>query len=424
MNNVLLLACRSPFLDDDKVYPPLANLYLHQAIKETRPHVSVTVSDDYDLSDPSWLKGYDGIGVSVMTPQRTEARRVLEFIKEHSSAKTFVGGPHVKHYIDNVIDSPWDYIVPLDGERAILDVIDEVGERVKRDFITVKEYRQMGGKPNRLDNREFLQSYGYRLDGRVSTTLMTARGCPMACTFCEDAQTMVRWTPMDKLKQELDDIKELGYGGIYIFDDLFAIAMPKVRPICDEISKRGFIYRCNGQANFFTRWGEDFAKMLADSGCVEIAFGHESGDQRILDTVRKRTSVEQNYQSVEFARKHGLRVKSFLMLGLPGEDYESIEATERFIRDARPDDFQLAIYYPYKGTQIRDAIERGEGVDLSIMDEGLGAYGQRGGSTEAVVRTGALSEEDLLRERDRLVETYRPKAHDHFFDTHMEAENG
>jgi len=118
------------------------------------------------------------------------------------------------------------------------------------------------------------------------------------------------------------------------------------------------------------------------------------------------------------------------MLGLPGEDMESIRATEDFIKNSGITDFQLSIYYPYKGTQIRDSIERGDNlVDLSFNGEGLGAYGQRGGSTEAVVRTKALSAEDLLRERDRLVQTYRPRSHsnawvekpgsDHFFDVHL-----
>lgn len=775
---ITLVSLRSGFLDNDKIYPPLANLYLHQKIKQTLPDYQVRVTDNPTLEELSSSKY---IGVSVMTPQREQATKMLEQIKQiNPKAKTIIGGPHVKHYTMDVTKEGWDYVIPLDGIRVIPNILEGKTERVVTDFITVKDYQSEWVKPNRMDNIEFLEEFNYTLNGKRSTTMLTAQGCPMTCfvggtkvitsntvnksiknikvgdkliafdkgklvetqvtkkfehevkgkeciiritfedgtiinctpehpffvknqwidadklnlgdeiyninfknkisfyatkynscfkqkiknkirvkvkqihksgyyddkgfyntkgndrginyrktneykqdmlnlsnrmkkdnpmfnkknrekatktlkegissgriipfmrtqkywdklkvkknksesqideilqsnflnewkftgdgsnrihyyvpdftningkkklieffgcywhgckqcngndiskrdkdrikqfkklgystlviyqhelddvdkliekigrftynglkivkiekknrlkplkvynmecwpynnyfaeyllahncTFCEDARTTSRWTPIELIREELDDIKELGYEGVYIFDDLFAIAMPKVRPICDEIFKRDLVYRCNGQANFFTKWGEDFAKMLADSGCVEMAFGHETGSQKILDNITKRTSVEQNYQSVEFARKHGIKVKSFLMLGLPGENYETIAETEKFIRDTGIDDFQLAVYYPYKGTQIRDAIDRGDNsMDIEFEGEGLGAYGQKGGSTEAVVRTSELSSEDLLRERDRLVNTYKPKSHtpkwdDGFFDERL-----
>jgi len=421
---VKLISCRSPYIDSDKVYPPLANLYLHQAIKTKVPEAEVEVTDEYYLDDPSWLIDLDYLGVSIMTPQRAEAQRVLKFVKEQSpQTKVIAGGPHVKHYLDDVVKEDWDFVVPLDGIRPIVQILNGKQERVINDFIPLREYPTEWVKPNRMDNQEFLNGFTYTLNGRRATTMLTAQGCPMACTFCEDAKTIGRWTPLDLIKEELDDIVSLGYKAVYLFDDLFAIAMPKVKPIAEELKKRDLIYRCNGQANFFTRWGEDFAKLLSDTGCVEIAFGHESGSQKILDNVDKRTKVEQNYQSVEFARKHGIKVKSFLMIGLPGETYETIRQTEDFIKTARPDDFQLAIYYPYKGTQIRDAIDKGQsGFDLMFQGEGLGAYGQKGGVSEATVRTSELSQEDLLRERDRLLDIYRPKSHStrQFHDIHLD----
>src|SRR3990167_8362618 len=245
----------------------------------------------------------------------------------------------------------------------------------------------------------------------------------MTCTFCEEAKTVAKWSSLENLCLEMDDIVNLGFRGVYLFDDLFAIAMPVVKPICAELKKRDLIYRCNGQANFFTKWGENFAKLLADSGCYEIAFGHESGSQKILDNVTKITSVKQNYDSVKYAKKYGIKVKSFIMLGLPGEDEETIKDTERFIANAGMDDFQLAVYYPYKGTQIRDAIDRGEsGFDLHFEGEGLGAYGQKGGSSESVVSTNRYTSKELLAIRDELVRKYKPESHtnkwkDKFFDT-------
>ena len=143
--------------------------------------------------------------------------------------------------------------------------------------------------------------------------------------------------------------------------------------------------------------------------------------------------MEQNYQFVRWCNEFGIVCKAFLMNGLPGENLETMASTERFIEQSGIRDFQLSIYYPYKGTQIRDAIDRGDNqTDLRFEGEGLGAYGQKGGSTECVVRTNALSVQDLLYHRDRIVKTYKPHSHankwvdqttsEHFFDTHL-AEN-
>lgn len=433
LENLLLLSCRSPFADDDRVYPALGNLYLKSFINKYRPNVNVTIDDDYDLSNPETFEPFDIIGISIMTPQREEALKILHTIKNNYKDKIVIaGGPHIKHYLQDIIDAkePYDYFVPLDGEKAILEIIDGKSNRINNSIMSKLDiYNQP--RPDRTSDqaKKMLSKYYYNLGGKKSSTMMTARGCPEKCKFCEEAQTAVKWSALENLKMEMDDIKNLGYQGVYIFDDLFALAKVKVEPICKELKKRDLIYRCNGQARYFTQ-DESFAEMLADTGCYEIAFGAESGSQKILDAVEKRTTVEQNYKFVELCLKNNIICKAFLMIGLPGETQETIAQTEKFIRESGIKDFQLSIYYPYKGTKIRDAIDRGEtGFDLFLEDDkGLGAYGTKGGKSEGVLRTSTLSKDDLVRERDRIVDMYRPYSHgnllsenieDHFFDTNQ-----
>ena len=436
LEDVVLMSLRSPFLDDSKIYSPMANLYLKSFLAREFPEINITLGDDnYSLDNLGQFERFDAIGLSVMTPQREEMNKLARALKSQYPNKTLiVGGPHVKHYKEEVIaNKDFDFVVPYDGERPLRDIcLGLANGRVLEDVMSREDIKS-APRPDRTSQnaREVIGRYHYKLkdslgNERDATTMMTSRGCPMGCTFCEDAKTVAKWSSLDNLKLEMDDIRNLGYRGVYLFDDLFAIAMPTVKPITEELKKRDLIYRCNGQANFFTKWGEDFAKLLADTGCVEIAFGHESGSQKILDNVDKRTTVKQNYDSVKFAHKYGIRVKSFLMLGLPGEDRQTIQDTELFIKNAGIDDFQLAVFYPYKGTQIRDAMDRGElGLEIHFEGEGLGAYGQKGGSTESVVRTDFLSSKQLLSERDRIVKIYKPKSHakmngDKFFDTRFD----
>lgn len=410
MKDLLIVHCRSSFLDNDRVYPPLAGLYLKSYLERELRGVSVDVLDDYDLENPEVFEKYKHIGISIMTPQRDEATKILHTIKEKfPEKKVIAGGPHVRFYLNDILKEPFDYLVPMDGERALVNILKGIETRIVYDSLSTIEI-SLAPRPDRSSREAIglLMNYNYKLGDRNSTTMMMARGCPNQCTFCEEAGTPVRWSGLDNIIGELDDIKRLGYGGVYIFDDLFAMNTKRVRPIMDAMKERDLIYRCNGHAKYMT---PEFAHALADTGCYEIMFGAESGSQKILDNVKKHTTVQQNYDFVKMCKAEGIMVKAFLMLGLPGEDVRSVIETENFIRDSGIDDFQLAIYYPYKGTLIRSALDRGEDIDLIIENEGLGAYGQKGGSTEATVRTKALSSSDLLYMRNTLVDKYRPMSH-------------
>jgi len=398
------------------------------------------MDDNYDVNNLDPLELYDAIGLSVMTPQRVEAHKLAAAIKKRWPSKVMiVGGPHAKHYTEQLIADPnFDYVVPLDGHVPIQQIMTGTAtERVIKHVMSKQDIREEPRPDRSSENAiEIIRQYTYNLHGVPSTTMMTARGCPEKCTFCEDAMTAVKWTSYESIALQLDDMLALGFKGVYIFDDLFAIAKPKIIPICDMLSKREMVYRCNGQARYFTKWGDEMAKILGGSGCVEIAFGHETGSQKILDNIVKRTTVEQNYESIRLAKAEGIMVKSFILLGLPGETEETLADTEKFVANGGMDDFQCAVYMPYKGTQIRDAIDRGETIDLTILGQApdgdiTGAYGIKGGETSYEVRTGAISAERLEEFRNYLVDKYKPKAHekkwqdkdeDMFFDTHKGAE--
>lgn len=481
LENLLLLSCRSPFLNDSKIYAPMANLYLKSYVNKHLPDVNVVLADDgyhiksetigtdgqqvkkyltdergyliLDDKTESLFKNFDAFGISIMTPQREEAHVILRSIKDRWPDKTVIaGGPHVKHYLNDMIKAkePYDYFVPLDGEKALVGILEgktdnfshiysrtgiKDGKHVTTELIEdprilvdimSKQDIYDAPRPDRSSQNatDIIRKYHYFLGGRESTTMMTARGCPELCSFCEEARMAVKHSSLENLILEMDDIANMGYGGVYIFDDLFALSIKGTEPICKELKKRDLIFRCNSQARYFTKWGEDFAKMLSENGCYEIAFGAETGSQKILDNIQKRTTVEMNYKTVEYAKKHGLIVKAFILLGLPGETRETLKDTEKFIANSGIDDFGAYIYYPYKGTQVRDALDRGEDPGLKMLvSEGTGAYATINGGSEAIVRTAELSNQDLLDFRKYLIEKYKPASNkfewDKFRDTHL-----
>ncbi|MEN7982572.1 MAG: radical SAM protein [Nanoarchaeota archaeon] len=411
---ILLISLRSPFLDNDRIYPPLGLLYLATYI--TQAGHEVDIEDAFADLENQRIKdysNYDVIGVSIMTPQKTRAREILKKLKnlETNKKQIFVaGGPHAHFYTSDIEKEGWDHIVRGDGEKPLLEIVENrTTEKILFNPLTKKEYNELPVL-NRIKFKDFLRGYIHTFGeiGRKATTFLTGKGCPMSCTFCENARTSIRRTPIEKAKLEFDEIQKLGFNALYIIDDLFTISKENVRPYAEELKKRGIIYKCNGHARFMN---PEFADLLKDTGCIEIGFGVESGSQKILNNINKQTTVQQCYEFVKLMKERGIRVRGFFMLGLPGETYETIKETEEFIKKSGLDDFQITVYAPYRGTTIRDNIDKGVlEEDIFIEGEPL-LYASKGGGSESKIRTSALSSEEILNERNRIVETYKPASH-------------
>lgn len=109
-------------------------------------------------------------------------------------------------------------------------------------------------------------------------------------------------------------------------------------------------------------------------------------------------------------------MKAFILLGLPGESLDTLRDTETFLASSGVDDFQCAVYMPFRGTEIRQRLDEGDEIDLQVVPRGpdgdvTGAYGIQGGQTAYEVRTRALSEDDIKAFRDDLVARLRPRSH-------------
>jgi radical SAM superfamily enzyme YgiQ (UPF0313 family) len=103
----------------------------------------------------------------------------------------------------------------------------------------------------------------------------------------------------------------------------------------------------------------DMFKRMAASGCYQITLACESGVQRVLDDViHKNLQAEQIAPTVENAKKAGLMVHSFWLVGLPGETREEMEETIRFAGSVGADSYSVSILNPLPGTPIYHKIAK------------------------------------------------------------------
>ena len=199
-------------------------------------------------------------------------------------------------------------------------------------------------------------------------------------------------------------------------------ASPVIQALSKSIKKHNIYYRCFGHANRMT---EEMCQLLADSGCIETGFGAESGSQKILDITKKRTTVKMNQDYVNLCNRHGIKVKAFLMLGLPGENQQTVAETRGFLDFLTSkrftsrlgkeitNDFDMTLFFPYKGTAIRRALDQGSGeFDLYFTksaDDAMGVYKGKDGMSDPVLRTTGLSQHELVTIQQELQNEFKPK---------------
>jgi len=92
-------------------------------------------------------------------------------------------------------------------------------------------------------------------------------------------------------------------------------------------------------------------ELLAESGCMEVHMGVESGSfeyrKRMLG---RKMSNEVILKACSNIKKYGMKITTFLMVGMPDESYLDMLRSLFFILKIRPTGMQTGIFYPLKGT--------------------------------------------------------------------------
>jgi len=412
MTKTLIFIPRSTFLQSDRVMPTLGPLYL-KSFLDSRGY-ETTLDDLPNIDNLRDLTDFDIIGISTTTPQyycvgggRDLAKKVRELYPEK---KLIIGGAHAKNYFQETIrDNLFDSIIRGDGELEFLNLLENLKKRDFQKVINAVQLsaEQMNSFPLPWRNREYLMSYEYWINGTRATTAMTSRYCTMKCKFCEERDAKLKMYNLDRVKLELQQIKSMGFGSLMFYDDILPITKSRTEEICKITKELNLKFRCNGHVGIMTR-SPEILETMAESGCLEICLGIESGDQKILDIIDKKIKVPEIFKATENILKQGIRVSAYLMIGLPSESKETIANTEKYLARFSKEPnfgFDLTIYYPYRYSYIRENM--GE-FDLNLHLEGsIGLYKGKDGLSECCVSTSSLTREDIIKERERLLDTYR-----------------
>jgi hopanoid biosynthesis associated radical SAM protein HpnJ len=206
-------------------------------------------------------------------------------------------------------------------------------------------------------------------------SLYTGRGCRSRCTFCLWPQTVggqrYRTRSVDHVLAEVAHaVRLFPQVREYFFDDdTFTDDLPRAEAIARGLGRLGVTWSCNAKANV----PRESLKVFADHGLRLLVVGYESGNQAILNAVRKGIRLDGAREFTRHARSLGITIHGTFILGLPGETRETIQRTIDFAREIDPHTVQVSLAAPYPGTALhRQAQERGWLLGDDLVD-GTGA---------------------------------------------------
>src|SRR5215510_15005475 len=193
-------------------------------------------------------------------------------------------------------------------------------------------------------------------------SLYTGRGCRSKCTFCLWPQTVggqrYRTRSVEHVVAEIAHATRLfpGVKEYFFDDDTFTDDLPRAEAIARGLGQLGVTWSCNAMADV----PYDTLKVLRDNGLRLLLVGYESGNQKILNNVKKGIRLDNARRFTRDAKSLGITIHGTFIFGLPGETAETIQETIRFARDIDPHTVQASIAAPYAGTALhRQAVAEG-----------------------------------------------------------------
>jgi len=334
---------------EDRLDPPLGLLYIASSLENKG--YSVRVNDLSGVAQKDWEIGSADIyGITTYVPTIKIAEDIAKLCKEkNKSSKVVVGGAHPTS-LPTQMSSLFDIVVIGEGELAFLDIV--------RDFPDNKRHyehplaKNLDLYPNPAYHLIDPFSYKRHVNGENSLNMLTSRGCPFSCAFCglDKTHKVVKFRSPEAVADEIKELQErYGISKYNFQDDIFTMNRPRLYRMLDLFKPLKIGFRAFGRAGINTK--EDFIR-LKKAGCDILAFGIESGSQKMLDRMNKQVKVQDNRNAIKWAREAGITSRAFFVLGFPGETKETLKETKAFIDEVNPDQFFISSFVPYPGTDV------------------------------------------------------------------------
>ncbi len=379
-------------------FPPLGALYVLSYAQKYQPKHQYffldCVGENISQKElPQYLATIkpDIIGITSFTISLLDVIQVAETARAVApGAHLCLGGHHATDFPVEASQLPqFDSIIVGEGEQAFASLIERLGtgrdiggipgvytrdtirsrngEKYRdpryRGYLTVApaymEDIDMLPPPDRSRITHIRYNSVVGLESRIAT-MITSRGCPYKCTFCNVPCKQYRPRNLEMVMDEIEECLRLGYKEFHFYDDLFNITSERLEAFCTALKHRSLniVWDFRGRVNGVTFESLALAKSV---GLRLVFFGVETGSDEGLKRLKKGCTLAQIKQAFHWCRRLGIKTVADFMIGLPHEKSAAdIRHNIDFLISLKPDYAQIGIMNLYPHTEIyAEAVERG-----------------------------------------------------------------
>jgi radical SAM superfamily enzyme YgiQ (UPF0313 family) len=192
-----------------------------------------------------------------------------------------------------------------------------------------------------------------------SLSIITSRGCPYSCRFCDKIITggnNYRFRSPKNVLEEVRYLKEkYNIDFIGFIDDNFAVNKTRLNEMCKGLKELNINW--GGHARFNDLKDENIVKLLSESGCKYIGFGGESGNIDILNDMKKGNNLEEMIKVLSLCKKYNIHANCTWIMGWPKETLKQIQDTIKFILEYAPENRNIFTATAYPGTDLFDSVK-------------------------------------------------------------------
>ncbi len=367
-------------------------------------------------------------GITCTTPTVNSAAQLAAAIKAHApDVVTVIGGSHASALPEPTLREfpAFDCLVFGEGETTFLELCIRTRDGGRDGSINGLAFRENGSvtlnAPRQLiadldsipfparDLINYTTQAGHSSRGFSnklhSTELFTSRGCPVGCSFCAIQATFgrsVRFRDPSFIEDEVSRmVREHHFNHVVIADDTFTLQPDRAATICEILERSGIVsWNCDTRVNSVSL---ELLKTMKRCGCEKVAFGVESGSQRMLDLIGKGITVDQVRNAVSWAKQAGIKhIEGNFIIGCdPSETLQDLEETRKLI-SALPWTFvSVAVIVPYPGTPVRERMLSAGLIENDATWEHYVIFGKR-----PAWRTEHFSGDELVQVQRSLTRSF------------------
>ncbi len=399
------------------VYPQMGICYLSSYLKEHLPGVETCLielvfGENRERAVRKILATKpDLIGITTYSVGYQEVIELSNLLKSVSpSTPVILGGPHITTLPQTMSDTS-DLAVIGEGEQTLLEICRLWQESTAGAASPERAFRSFLDAPALAD----IKGIAYRAAGQLvctapreliadldsvpppdlsilnmrwytslkqflvkkglyhGFTLLTSRGCPYSCRFCQASALWrkVRYHSAERVVWEIERLRNEypKINALNIIDDLSIANKPRLKEIVRLMQEKGLHNRfdigINGHVNVIS---DELLEILKQINVVQLVFGFESASERILEFLKKGSStVEKNRRAAEMCHAHGIGVGGLFMVGCIGESEEDMRKTIQFVRETPMTCVNMCVTTPLPGTELWELCKE-KGLVSDAMD--------------------------------------------------------